>query len=519
MLDHSASNAAELSDDQPRLRQALLFVVGLLIAFVGQFASLMLWFHPDKASTIWIPGGIVLAFMLLRPKRDWFAFVLGIVIGGGTALMPLGRPYSFSFLGYALCCAAISVAARIVGPTLPSLFSSIVSFSKYLMVAVVALPATTGTVTAWLLNLSGLRKSFLEAWLTVTPAHAMSFLLLTPPIVVLARLQKPLLPNSWAEATLLCFGVLFFSLGLWLAVPPTPTVLPVLLFAPVPLLLIAALRFGVLGSSIGLLLVAIPAAGLGIYRNGPFATDGGQADVHMLQLWLLAVGLLIHALAIQAQQQHTMQARVQRLATGLLKGQETERSRMARELHDGINQRLALLAIKMSRLKTQVPGSAPERVDEAQRLIESVTDDVRRLSHNLHPAILDHVGLTRAMKSLVDEAAEHWDGKLTFEFSGADQHPSYDISLGLYRIAQEALANAIRHAGARRIDVRLSQELGSYKLAIEDDGRGFDMASMHRQGLGLLSMEERVALLHGQLNIRSEIGRGTQIFLQVPARV
>ena len=511
-------------------RFAALIVLGLLIGFVGQTVSLVLWFNPQKFSTIWIPGGILLALLLLRPQREWLAISAGVIIGGGVALIPLGRPYCNAFIGYLVDCLAIMATARVLTSRLPSLFSNLESFSLYFLLSVIVLPALIGWVPAYFVTTAGLRTSILDSYLTLAPSHAMSFLLLTPLILAVADYKKSSPRLAWTsgvEAGLIVAGILVLSLGLWSLVHSTPTTLPLLLFAPVPLLLLAALRFGVLGASIGLLLVAIPAAWLVVYLNGPFSIDGAQSDVHFMQLWLLGVGVLIYAVAVQSHQQRSMKEqlatsrrRIRDLAMQYLKAPEAERIRISRELHDGINQQLAMLAIKAHSLGQGTSSEASANLGEFGTMISAVADDVRRIAHNLHPAILKHVGVFSAIGSLIDELDKQWDGALLFNCGCIDERPGDDIAICLYRIAQEGLLNAVKHSQARVIRLDVTRNRTHYLMTIFDDGCGFDIESVKALGgLGLVSMEERANLADGRMMIQSEIGKGTRLCIAIPAEI
>ena len=252
--------------------------------------------------------------------------------------------------------------------------------------------------------------------------------------------------------------------------------------------------------------------------------NGEQADVHMLQLWMLAVALLIHPLAIQSRQRRFMHERlsanhrrIRKLATGLLQGQEAERTRLSRELHDGVNQRLALLAIKLSAMKDADHARVAHRNAELRALVEDISDDVRRISHNLHPAVLDHAGLFGSLRSLVEEVSQSSPAHIQFSCACPGERPAGAVSLCLYRIAQEGLLNAVKHSDAKEITLRLERDPHHFVLQVIDDGRGFDLASTARLGgLGLLSMQERAGLINGTVEIRSRLGRGTELTARIP---
>lgn len=206
------------------------------------------------------------------------------------------------------------------------------------------------------------------------------------------------------------------------------------------------------------------------------------------------------------------------LAGRILTAQEDERRRIARELHDDISQRLAAGAIEAGKAEQELtaPPSRATLAGLKEHLI-ALSDDVHRLSRQLHPAILDDLGLKDALRAECDRVAER--GRLAVNFR-CGQLPACvprDVALCVYRIAQEALRNAFKHAQAERVDLTLSADLEYLDLAVRDFGRGFDPAAGRRSaGVGLASMEERVRLVGGEISISSSPGQGTCIQVRVP---
>jgi PAS domain S-box-containing protein len=214
--------------------------------------------------------------------------------------------------------------------------------------------------------------------------------------------------------------------------------------------------------------------------------------------------------------------RIQDLAGRLIIAQETERSRIARELHDDINQQLAGLSLALSGLRRRIGEHDPSTLEGSltklqQRTID-LADSVRRLSHDLHPAVLQQVGLTAALESHCAEFQEQHGIDVSFGTMEDLNSIAPDAALCLFRAAQEALRNIARHAGARRTQVALSRENGELTLTIVDDGKGFDAAQVRRAGggLGLLSIEERARLLHGSVRIETGAERGTTVRVALP---
>jgi two-component system sensor histidine kinase UhpB len=211
---------------------------------------------------------------------------------------------------------------------------------------------------------------------------------------------------------------------------------------------------------------------------------------------------------------------IQDLAGRLIAAQETERSRIARELHDDISQRLAALAIAHSGLKRRLLPASSNLQEEVTRLQQhtiSLAEAVRDLSRQLHPGVLQHAGLVAAIRGHCDEFSRLHDLKVTFRAEADLKGVPDDVALCLYRVAQEALHNVAAHAGARHAEVALTRVDRTLELTITDDGRGFDRARVsYDRGLGLISIDERVRLVHGRVEIDSRPDRGTTVQVQVP---
>jgi signal transduction histidine kinase len=212
---------------------------------------------------------------------------------------------------------------------------------------------------------------------------------------------------------------------------------------------------------------------------------------------------------------------LRQLAAQLLRVQEEERQRIARDLHDDINQRLALLTIDVEALERRL-SMAPIDTLRAVRAIEDrvieLSDDVRHLAHQLHPSILNDLGLSIALQRLVDDFTARTGVQGDFIDQDSLTIRDQKVSTCLYRVAQESLMNVSRHAKATQVQIELARSRNGLRLMVEDDGVGFDRDRQggKREGLGLLSMRERVALVGGTLDIESVEGEGTRVCVWVP---
>jgi PAS domain S-box-containing protein len=212
---------------------------------------------------------------------------------------------------------------------------------------------------------------------------------------------------------------------------------------------------------------------------------------------------------------------LRRLATQLISAHEEERRSLARELHDDLSQRLAALAIQAGRMEQQAVNKhaldAEECCGRLKDGIIAISNDVHSLSRQLHPSILEDLGLTRAVESLCARFSDRERIEVAFTAENIPGTLSRDVSLSIYRIIQEGLNNIAKHACASRVKVALQRTDGRLCLSIQDDGIGFDAAEVRQKpGLGLSSMRERVRVIHGVLRITSEPENGTTITVRVP---
>jgi signal transduction histidine kinase len=203
----------------------------------------------------------------------------------------------------------------------------------------------------------------------------------------------------------------------------------------------------------------------------------------------------------------------------MIYGQEAERCRIARELHDDINQQLALLGIEIHRAEEALPETAAPmraRLKEIWGKTHEISQDVQRISHQLHSSKLEHLGLVAALKGLLDEFTRKYRIGGQIRFRDIPTQPDSEVSLTLFRVAQEALQNAGKHSAATNIRMELIAESFGLVMRITDDGVGFDASAKLGCGLGMISMKERLRLINGGLSIWSRPGLGTKVEARVP---
>jgi signal transduction histidine kinase len=226
------------------------------------------------------------------------------------------------------------------------------------------------------------------------------------------------------------------------------------------------------------------------------------------------------ALRLSEQKARASYNEVRDLAGRLISAREGERTRIARDLHDDIGQRLASLSIALSRIQRQIPdASNPARrsLSDLEQHSTQLSSDLRRLSHELHPGALEHLGFLEALRERCDDFSQESGVSVRLDVSDAWRDVSGTLALCLYRIAQEALRNVATHANAKNVSISLEQLNGHVTMHVADDGCGFDpTAKGRRVGLGLVSLNERVHMLGGALDVTAARGAGTRIAVTLP---
>ncbi len=211
---------------------------------------------------------------------------------------------------------------------------------------------------------------------------------------------------------------------------------------------------------------------------------------------------------------------LEKIGGKLIEAQEEERSRIARELHDDICQRLAVLSMELeqvNRVSNGSNGSPNPKIEDIRRHCAEIASDVQALSHKLHSSKLEYLGLAAAIRSFCREFSQQHEVSVQFAEKNVPDFLSREVSLSLFRVTQEALRNALKHSGVRHFFVSLQGTAAEVELEVSDKGAGFDPEQAKwGKGLGLVSMEERAHLVHGIFSVTSKVSGGTRIVIRVP---
>ncbi len=210
-----------------------------------------------------------------------------------------------------------------------------------------------------------------------------------------------------------------------------------------------------------------------------------------------------------------LEAERRRTSSAALAAQEEERARVARDLHDEVNQSLTGLLLRLEAARRNAPPELAVELAETKALANRAMEELLALARQLRPTALDDLGLKAALAGHVNQLGRQTNLATSFAAEGELGDLPPEVQLVVYRVAQEALSNAARHSGAARVDVRLERRDGVVELTVGDDGRGFTFAEASR-GLGLAGMRERALLVGGDVRIESRPNSGTRVHLRVP---
>ena len=532
--------------------------------YVGAKIGFALTFQPHPVSTLWPPNSILFATLLLAPRRLWWLFLLAAFPAHLLVQINADIPAAMILCWFVSNCSEALIGASI----LRYLTRSEVRFDNTYHVWVFILAALLGTFlssfidTAFvMLNQFG-ESPYWAVFRLRFFSNVLASLTLVPLIVTWRHADlSALKTSSWKrylEAGLLVVGFVIVGVMSFSSRIAGGGTVPALLYLPLPFLLWAAIRFGPRGASTALIVVSIFEIWVAIHGLGPFVTQSAEMNALSVQLFLILASMPLmflaalikerekaqefafqegqrlelaldseqrasQALSESQEKLHQSHHQVRKLLGRLIDVQEAERRRISRELHDDLNQKIATLSIGISQLKRKVPlhdGELVTELDQLRKTANGLTDEVRRLSHQLHPAVLEHLGLVPALESYIasfnDE--EQIDVQFTAEI-GAERIP-FQTSICLYRVAVEALRNVARHSGAGSAAVSLKRVGEGLELQVSDSGKGFDVETFKQGGgLGLISIEERLRLLHGDCEVSSAPERGTTLVARVPLTV
>ncbi len=495
---------------------ATVFLAYFVAGRLGQATSNI---RSSNLGPVWPAYGIALASLLLYGVRVWPALYISafVVAMRGHVMAPAAA-------GQAMGATLAAFAGTWVLRRIPHFDPALSRLRDALALIVLGGFGSTlvsSIVGVWSLSLTGHQaySGLQSAWLIYWLGDSTGVLLVTPLVFTLPRLlHEATLRRSIELGVLMVLltGACFLVFGDW---PFLPAHLHVLAFGVLPFVMWGAIDFGIAGSALSVFWIASVATVLTALGHGPFADSTPFVNAVLLDVLFIVLSLSgLSLAAVIAERERALEE--QRIRDGIsemnrrmIDAQEQERTRIARDLHDDISQRLALLVTDLSTVSDDVTAHiAKARADAAQ-----IATDVQSLSHRLHSKKLELLGLPRTARRLCEEFAGQQRVTVSFTDEAVPEHLPATTSISLYRILQEALHNAAKHSGAKEFVVRLRGTPGEVELLVQDAGTGFDVeAAKASRGIGLVSMEERAVLAGGRLTIDSARGRGTTIHARVP---
>jgi two-component system sensor histidine kinase UhpB len=321
----------------------------------------------------------------------------------------------------------------------------------------------------------------------------------------------------WWEAGMLAVGIAAVSVFVFTSQPISPASAPALLYAPLPLLLWAAIRFGSGGLSLSVLCIALISIWSTLHGREPFPYASIPQNILSLQILFCMVAVpLLFLSAVMEDARHTEKA-LRDMSSSLIDAQEQERYRIARELHDDLGQELALMTVKLNGLVERAGEALKPGLSDLNDQLSTISTTTREISHDLYPRQLEYVGLATAVKKLCEEVRRGNHFAVNLAMGNMPRHLESSVSLCLYRVAQETFHNVMSHSQAKRVQVELGADHRRVLLRIIDDGVGFEV-NRATSGLGLASMRQRVRSVGGVIEIDSSPMAGTRIEVRVPLR-
>lgn len=499
------------------------FLIALLVAisyYGGVRIGIALTPPQQAISTFWPPNAILLAAFLLTRPRTWWIIVAAVLpahlLAEGLAGIPL-----FTVLGWFVG----NVGEALLGAFCITyfakskpLFESVQGVVTFLIFGAFGAPLVTTFIDAAVVA-ETLNDSYWLSWTLRLFSNALAEIMLVPMIVTffsnrVAIIRRVSFPR-FIEFVALITGVVAVSV-LVFGGPHTNNI-PALVYAPISLLLWATVRFGPAGLSASLLTLSYIAVRNAFNGHG-FLSGTLRPNVLSLQILLCVVAVPLLLLAAVLIEREHVEESLRNTSGKLIYAQEQERQRIARDLHDDIAQQLALAQLEMVQLRDGADQDLASRLHEVQTRLSEISTATHELSHGLHPSQLAHLGLSSAIKGLIRDANKTEQLEVRMEETNVPDNVPENIALALFRVAQEALHNIVKHSKARTGAVALRLAGRELILRISDDGVGFCPLHVSGRGLGLESMRERIRSLNGTFMITSEPDQGTMIEAVVPVQ-
>ena len=515
-------------------------LVALIYFFAAEAAFYIGTLSDRIFALFWPPNVVLFCALLIVPQRRWWLYIAAAFPAHVIAEFGVGMPAPQLLVAFATNCTVAILNAygvrRFVGD--PPWFGTFQKASLYIVIAAGVGPALSALGGAFVPILGGGPLSnYWIYWAHWYVANALPNLTIGP--VFLIWFSTGTSRSRWLPSRRHVEPAILAALLLGICIVATQigglvnsAFLPVLLFAPLPFVLWAAVRYGEKGASGTILLVTIVLTWRTLHGSGLLPGEDPERSVLALQLFLTGLSipvLLLGALIDELRgAEHTMRA----LAASVVHAQDEERRRIARDLHDSTGQNLIAATLLLGRIEDALPASAKPDARQLEEALQQSIREVRTVSYLLHPPLLDEAGLGPALRCYVDGYSERSGIAVDLEVAPSAERLPPDAELVLFRLVQEALTNVSRHSHSPTARIRLAREKASngrnIVLTVEDAGRGMSPINnvrafigrkigSARPGVGLASMRERLDQIGGRLEIDSAVGR-TVVRAIIPIR-
>jgi len=516
---------------------AMCFSLSLLY-YVLAVVSMKLRFSTSGLSLLWPSNALLVATLVLTPKRSWWVYLLSVIPAHIAALSPYHL--GLSWLGYqiafnsvqAIACAVILQRFR------PAIlyFETLKEVLVFLGVSVVV-PGLANLVAIYPIVKVSSRaallahnspEGFLAVWTSCWANNSASLIVFVPVILVCVTRGRDYIRSlSWrgvGEGALLTVLLTTFTFLAYGNVQPVGDAVPTVYLIPMPFLIWAAVRFGPAGACLSITLFVCVSGWCAYLEQGPFLRSVSIDRVTVLQMaWimisapLLCLAAVVRERRVAVEELKKAHSELKEFTPRLIAAQEQEKQRISRELHDDVGQRLALLKIGLDLVEQKIP--VERNVEHAEMCslltqLDELAIDVHNMSHQLHSSKLQYLGLHATLKEVCQQLVDQHSVAIHLTTGQLPESLSEQVSLCFYRVAQEALMNAVKHSGTSQVDVSLDCKGQLLRMCIRDYGIGFN-PSVRGKGLGLVTMHERLKMVGGMLRFNSPAGMGTEVQVEV----
>ena len=488
------------------VRPALLVGIGYYVGTRIGFAWTPIG-QPN--STFWPANAILLAAFLLTPWRTWWILLLAVLPAHMIAQLQAGVPVWTAF-GWFIT----NSSEALIGAFCITRFSrqkntldSVRGVFIFVVFGVLLAPLATSFLDAAAVVITGWSRAYWPLGIERFWTNALAALTIVPAIVLCSSNGITWIRSAgrarYSEAALLAVGTVLVAVSVFGFKLLSPSTTPALLYLPLPFLLWAAARFGLGGLSLSLLSVALISIWYTVHGREPFPQASMAQNVLSLQILFCVAAVPLMFLSAVMAEARRIQDSLRRISGSLIEAQEQERHRIGRELHDDINQRLAMLAVELEQMQN-IPSAVQNRLQELRKQAIEISDDVQALSHELHSSKLQYLGVVAGINSWCKEFSARQKIEIECRTDVSSVVP-LEIGFSLLRVLQEAMHNSLKYSGVGRVGVQLREYAGEIHLIVSDLGRGFDVeAALQGKGLGLTSMCERIRMVNGTIAIESK---------------